>query len=96
MRYPTLRRAIFHNRELRFLPESGDEHKYSANQRQPAKHWRNINVLMFIRSGVDRPDIEHFIFVRIVEPAIGEGKTAQYDKENAAPNQRFHGDYAGG
>jgi len=44
---------------------------------------------------VNRPDIEDLVFMRIVESAIGEGKTTQYDEKNATPNHRFHGDYAG-
>jgi hypothetical protein len=34
--------------------------------------------------------------MRIVESLIGEGKTTQDDEENAAPNERFHGDNRAG
>ncbi len=53
-------------------------------------------MLVFIRSGVDRSDIKNLVFMCIVKSAIGQGKTAEYDEENAAPNQRFHDGYAGG
>ncbi len=92
---PDSQAGYFHNCELRFLPESGDKHNDSACQRQSTKKRRNINVLVLIRSGVDRSDIKDLVFMRIVESAIGEGKTAQHDEKNAAPNQGFHGDYAG-
>jgi hypothetical protein len=38
-------------------------------------------VLVFIRRGVHRPDIEDLVVMRIVEFAIGEGKTILYDKK---------------
>jgi hypothetical protein len=93
---PHSQAGYFHNCELRLLPESSDEHNGSADQHQPAKQRRNINVRVFIRSGVDRSDVEELVFMCIVESAIGEGKTTQYDEENAHPNERFHGDCAGG
>ncbi len=91
---PDAQAGYLHNSELRLLPDSNDEHNDSADERQPAKQRRNINVLVFIRGGVDRPDIEDLILMCIVESAVSERKTAQHNEENAAPNKRSHSDSA--
>lgn len=94
MCYPTLRRVLSQFR-ARTLPNSNGEHNDSAHQCQPAEQRRNINMLVLIDSGVDRPGIQNFIPVRIVESLIRERKTTQHDEQKATPNERFHGDCVG-
>jgi hypothetical protein len=90
MHCPTLRRGTFNNIELSLLPDANGEHNDSAHECQPAEHWRNINVLVFICAGVDRPDIKDVFSMGVRESLIGKGKTTQYNEKNATPNEGFH------
>jgi hypothetical protein len=93
---PDSQAGHFPNFSRRLLPDSESEHNDSAHQRQAGEQRRNINVLVLVHSGVDRPYIQNFIPMRIVESLIGKGKTTQDDEENATPNERFHGDNRAG
>ena len=96
MRYPTLRQGTFNHVELRLLPDSNGEHNDSAHQGQPAEQWRNINMLVLVRGGMDGPDIQNLLLMGIVESLVGKGKTAENNEENATPNERLHIHCAGG
>ena len=93
---PDSQAGHFPDLSRRLLPDSEGEHNDSAHQRQSGEQRRNINVLVLVHSGVDRPDIQKLVPTRIVESLIGEGKTTQDDEENATPNERFHGDNRAG
>ena len=47
-------------------------------------------MLLFIRAGVDRPNIKDFFTMGVGKSLVGKGKTTQNNEENATPNEGFH------
>jgi hypothetical protein len=78
------------------LAEAGGEHNDAAQKSYPTEYGRNINILVFICTGVDWPDIEDFFTMGVGKSLIDKGKTAENNEENATPNERFHICRAGG
>ena len=93
---PDSQAGHFHKSELRLLLDSRDEHDDASYQREPSEYRGNRNVVVFFRGCVDRPDIKNFFLMSVGKSLIGEGKTAQNDEENSAPNVRFHVVRSGG
>ena len=93
---PDSQAGHFHKSELRLLLDSRDEHNDASYQREPSEYRGNRNAVVFFRGCVDRSDIKNFFLMSVGKSLIGEGKTAQNDEENSAPNVRFHVVCSGG
>ncbi len=51
-------------------------------------------MVLLVRAGVDRADIDDVLPMGVGEPLIGKRKAAQNNEQDAAPEKRFHLDRA--
>lgn len=64
----------------RILSGSGDHQDDSPDQCQSTEEWRYGDVFMFLRRGVDWPDIQHFFLMGVIESLVGQRQTAKNDQ----------------
>src|SRR5258708_1852094 len=74
---PDSQAGHFQNLGLGILSASGDDHDDSSDQCQSTEDWRNGKVLMLFFSGVDRPDIQHFFLMGVIEPLISQRQASK-------------------
>ena len=90
MRYPTLPAGQIRGYGLTSFLGAEEDQDNSTHQRQATEYGGNGNMVLFVRSGMDRANIKNLFPMGVGETLIGEGQAAQDNQENSHPYDRFH------
>src|ERR1700738_314234 len=76
---PDSQAGHFRGFELRILFRSDGKQDDPSRQREAAEYWWNRKSVVVFCSGMDRPDINYFFLMGVIESLIGKAQRAQYN-----------------
>jgi len=73
---PDSQAGYFRSFVLGTLLAADNDQNNSSDQGQPAEYGRNRNMFLIFPGGVDRPDVQNFFLMRIIESLIRQCQPA--------------------